>query len=81
MAENVLHSDPAAEIRRHLFYDTSHSPALTDLVGYDRAQDIVDFCFIANPYYPTPDMLADLQRNLPNLIKSYPSSNPLLSNI
>ena len=79
MAENVLHSDPAAEIRRHLFYDTSHSPALTDLVGYDRAQDIVDFCFIANPYYPTPDMLADLQRNLPNLIKSYPSSNPLLS--
>ncbi|MGH9560308.1 MAG: hypothetical protein ACRD3S_02540, partial [Terracidiphilus sp.] len=24
-------------------------------------------------------MLADMQRNLPNLIKSYPSSNPLLS--
>jgi threonine-phosphate decarboxylase len=72
-------ADSAAELRRHLFYETSHSPALADLVGYERAKDIVDFCFIANPYYPTPEMLADLQRNLPNLIKSYPSSNPLLS--
>jgi threonine-phosphate decarboxylase len=72
-------ADSPAELRRHLFYETSHSPALADLVGYERAKDIVDFCFIANPYYPTPEMLADLQRNLPNLIKSYPSSNPLLS--
>jgi threonine-phosphate decarboxylase len=72
-------ADSAAEIRRHLFYETSHSPALADLVGYERAKDIIDFCFIANPYYPTPEMLADMQRNLPNLIKSYPSSNPLLS--
>jgi threonine-phosphate decarboxylase len=72
-------ADSTAEIRRHLFYETSHSPALADLVGYERAKDIIDFCFIANPYYPTAAMLADLQRNLPNLIKSYPSSNPLLS--
>jgi histidinol-phosphate/aromatic aminotransferase/cobyric acid decarboxylase-like protein len=69
----------AAELRRHLFYETSHAPALADLVGYDKARDIVDFCFIANPYYPTPAMLEDLQRNLPNLIKSYPSSSPILS--
>jgi threonine-phosphate decarboxylase len=68
--------DSAAELRRHLFYETSHSPALADLVGYEKAKDIIDFCFIANPYYPTPEMLEDLQRNLPNLIKSYPSSNP-----
>ncbi len=65
--------------RKHLFYETSHSPALADLVGYEKAKDIVDFCFIANPYYPTAGMLEDLQRSLPNLIKSYPSSNPLTS--
>ena len=68
------------EIRRHLFYDTSHSPSLIDLVGYDNAKDIIDFCFIANPYYPTPDMLSQLQSMLPTLIKSYPSSIPDLSN-
>lgn len=70
---------PKFGLRQHLFYETSHSPALTDLVGYEEAQKIIDFCFIANPYYPTQAMLEDLQQNLPNLIKSYPSSNPLVS--
>src|SRR5579862_1090139 len=77
MANSAIGS--AAELKRHLFYETSHSPALADLVGYEQAKDIIDFCFIANPYYPTQDMLEDLQRNLPNLIKSYPSSSPLTS--
>ena len=75
----AIHANSAAELRRHLFYETSHSPALADLVGYENAKDIVDFCFIANPYYPTREMLEDLQQNLPNLIKSYPSSNPEMS--
>jgi threonine-phosphate decarboxylase len=70
-------SDP--DLKRHLFYETSHSPSVVDLVGYEKAGEITDFCFIANPYYPTPQMLRDLQENLPNLIKSYPSSNPLAS--
>jgi histidinol-phosphate/aromatic aminotransferase/cobyric acid decarboxylase-like protein len=63
-------------IRGDLFPDTSHSPSLAELVGYGRAAEIVDFCFIANPYYPTPEMLAALAESLPALIKSYPSSNP-----
>jgi histidinol-phosphate/aromatic aminotransferase/cobyric acid decarboxylase-like protein len=79
IVESAPRPESAAEVRRHLFYETSHSPALADLVGYQKAKEIVDFCFIANPYYPTPGMLEDLQRNLPNLIKSYPSSNPLMS--
>jgi threonine-phosphate decarboxylase len=69
----------AAQLKRHLFYQTSHSPALADLVGYEKAKEIIDFCFIANPYFPTPEMLQDLQKNLPSLIKSYPSSSPILS--
>ena len=79
MSSNTIQQSSAAELRRHLFYETSHSPALADLVGYQKARDIVDFCFIANPYYPTREMLEDLQKNLPNLIKSYPSSNPFMS--
>lgn len=67
------------ELKRHLFYETSHSPSLADLLGYEKAKGVIDFCFIANPYYPTPEMLRDLQENLPSLIKSYPSSNPLMS--
>ena len=78
-AAKTAGAESPAELRRHLFYETSHSPAIADLVGYEKAKDIIDFCFIANPYYPTREMLEDLQRNLPNLIKSYPSSNPLMS--
>ena len=40
------------EIKRHLFYETSHSPSLADIVGKDALSEVVDFCFIANPYYP-----------------------------
>ena len=79
MANIAIPAGSEAEIRRHLFYETSHSPAIADLVGYEKASEIIDFCFIANPYYPTQEMLDDLQRSLPNLIKSYPSSNPLMS--
>ncbi|MGQ0644295.1 MAG: aminotransferase class I/II-fold pyridoxal phosphate-dependent enzyme [Elusimicrobiota bacterium] len=66
-------------LRRHLFYETSHSPSLVDIVGYREAGRITDFCYIANPYYPTPAMLRDLKNRLPLLIKSYPSSQPGLS--
>ena len=69
----------STELRRHLFYETSHSPSLADLVGYEKAKDIIDFCFIANPYYPTAAMLQDLKDNFANLIKSYPSSSPAMS--
>jgi histidinol-phosphate/aromatic aminotransferase/cobyric acid decarboxylase-like protein len=61
------------------FPDTSHSPSLAELVGYERAAGIVDFCFIANPYYPTASMLEALQAALPSLVKCYPSSNPATS--
>ncbi len=76
---DAVSTDSSPELRKHLFYETSHSPALTELVGYEKAKDIVDFCFIANPYYPTAGMLEDLQASLPNVIKSYPSSNTLMS--
>jgi threonine-phosphate decarboxylase len=77
--ETLRSTATSTDPRKHLFYETSHSPSLADLVGYEKAKDIIDFCFIANPYYPTPEMLCDLQANFPNLIKSYPSSNPATS--
>src|SRR5258708_39338090 len=75
--ERVGTDTPSTESRKHLFYETSHSPSLADLVAYEKAKDIIDFCFIANPYYPTREMLDDLKDNFPNLIKSYPSSSPI----
>jgi len=77
--ERVRADSSPTELRKHLFYETSHSPSLADLVGYEKAKEIIDFCFIANPYYPTREMLEDLKENFPNLIKSYPSSSSISS--
>lgn len=66
------------QIDESLFEQTTHSPSLIDLVGYENAQRVIDFCFIANPYYPTPAMIEALAQALPRLIKHYPSSNPLV---
>jgi histidinol-phosphate/aromatic aminotransferase/cobyric acid decarboxylase-like protein len=66
------------QINEALFEETTHSPSLIDLVGYEHAREVVDFCFIANPYYPTQAMVDELARRLPELIRSYPSSNPMV---
>lgn len=67
------------KINRHLFYETSHSPSLVDIVGEEMLPEVTDFCFIANPYYPDKNLIKKIQERLPVLIKSYPSSNPRIS--
>ena len=67
------------QINEALFDETTHSPSLVDLVGFDAAKEVIDFCFIANPYYPTPAMIDELATQLPHLVKAYPSSNPRVS--
>lgn len=42
-------------------------------------EQVIDFCFIENPYYPDERLLKKLQAKLPVVIKSYPSSNPILA--
>ncbi|WP_299578266.1 histidinol-phosphate transaminase [uncultured Sunxiuqinia sp.] len=67
------------KINRQLFTETSHSPALIDMVGEEQLDQVIDFCFIANPYYPTDEMLDELKTKLNTIIKAYPSSNPKLA--
>ena len=62
-----------------LFEETSHSPALIDIVGEEMLEEVIDYCFIANPYYPTEEMLDELKSKLSSVIKAYPSSNPKLA--
>ncbi len=70
---------PRIKINRQLFEETSHSPALVDIVGEEQIDTVIDYCFIANPYYPTMDMLEQLKSKLSSIIKAYPSSNPRLA--
>lgn len=66
-------------VKKELFQETTHSPALVDIVGPELVKDVIDFCFIANPYYPTAEMMDDLLQKIPEIIKAYPSSNPRIA--
>lgn len=72
-----MYNKEKLKINRHLFYETSHSPSLVDIVGMERLDKVIDFCFIANPYYPDKKFIKDLQKQLPVIIKSYPSSKSI----
>lgn len=78
-AQNLTMFRKKIEINQHLFYETSHSPSLLDIVGEEMLDRVIDFCFIENPYYPGKKLLRKIKRKLPVVIKSYPSSNPLLA--
>lgn len=67
------------KIDLHLFCETKHSPSLTDIIGEELVNEVHDFCFIENPYYPNKSLFRKLQNKLPQLLKSYPSSNPKLA--
>ncbi|GGP70109.1 pyridoxal phosphate-dependent aminotransferase [Saccharothrix coeruleofusca] len=60
-----------------VFRQTAHSPSFFELsrrMG-DGARDLVDFCIPCNPYFPTPEMFAELADNLEAVLKFYPSDS------
>ncbi len=64
-----------------VFRQTAHSPSIFELsrkLG-DGARGLVDFCIPCNPYFPTPEMFADLARNLETVLKFYPSDSGVIA--
>ncbi|WP_212944640.1 aminotransferase class I/II-fold pyridoxal phosphate-dependent enzyme [Heyndrickxia oleronia] len=41
--------------------------------GYWRYPDLIDFCYLVNPFYPTPKLLDEIKANFERLICDYPS--------
>lgn len=41
--------------------------------GFWRYTDILDFCYLVNPYYPPQEMLEEIKNSMEVLIRSYPS--------
>ena len=41
--------------------------------GYWRFPQMLDFCYLVNPYYPSPKMVDEIQANFVPLLTSYPS--------
>ncbi|MBN1940394.1 MAG: aminotransferase class I/II-fold pyridoxal phosphate-dependent enzyme [Candidatus Aminicenantes bacterium] len=41
--------------------------------GYWRFPKLKDYCYLVNPYFPTPAMFAEMARSFPTLVANYPS--------
>jgi histidinol-phosphate/aromatic aminotransferase/cobyric acid decarboxylase-like protein/choline kinase len=41
--------------------------------GFWRFPQLIDFCYLVNPYYPPSAMMEELKASFENLIRSYPS--------
>jgi histidinol-phosphate/aromatic aminotransferase/cobyric acid decarboxylase-like protein len=59
-----------------LFRQGSHSPSFSTISrSMGGAKNVVDFCIPCNPYFPTPDVFAQLSEQLENILKYYPSDS------
>lgn len=45
--------------------------------GYWRFPALKDFCYLVNPYFPTPRMVHEMIRSFPQLLTSYPSGQKI----
>ena len=54
---------------------------LSSLYGGYWNQNVLDFCYMTNRYFPPQRMIEDMQARLPELIGNYPSTNWYLSSL
>jgi histidinol-phosphate/aromatic aminotransferase/cobyric acid decarboxylase-like protein/choline kinase len=63
IAETIFSATPAEHLRR---IQAAYG-------GYWRYPGMLDFCYLVNPYFPAPQMYAEMQACFSDLMASYPS--------
>jgi threonine-phosphate decarboxylase len=53
--------------------ERQHSPSVGQVAGEAGWGGVVDFCYLSNKFFPTPEILELLKAQLPHVIKTYPS--------
>lgn len=67
-----MSSDPALAI-----FDTRfHNPSIFSVRASANAQDVLDFCVPANPYFPPPALVERIKAGLTDTLKYYPDYAP-----
>lgn len=49
--------------------------------GYWRFEDLLDFCYLVNPFFPPQSLVDELNFNLLDLMQSYPSGSKIQSRL
>ena len=79
--------DDLADLRRAEGIFSLRAPtgiAVEDMHGFHGGYwryDLLDFHYPGNSYFPTPEMMATLQKDLPHLITHYPSAHHVIAGL
>jgi histidinol-phosphate/aromatic aminotransferase/cobyric acid decarboxylase-like protein/choline kinase len=63
IAETIFSGSPKEKLKR----------IQSNYGGYWRYPSMLDFCYLVNPYFPSPQMTAELKAYFSELVSSYPS--------
>ena len=55
--------------------ERQHSPSVVQ-VASSSSQEVVDFCYLSNKFFPTEEIIAELGRDLADVVRNYPSMQP-----
>jgi len=53
--------------------ERQHSPSVFQVAAAAGGRKVVDFCYLSNKFFPTPEILTQLAENLEEIVRNYPS--------
>jgi len=53
--------------------ERQHSPSVFQIAAASGHKRVVDFCYLSNKFFPTPEIVARLSENMEDIIRNYPS--------
>jgi threonine-phosphate decarboxylase len=56
--------------------ERQHSPSVFQVAAAAPGGRVVDFCYLSNKFFPTPEILAKLTEGFEDVVRNYPSMQP-----
>jgi threonine-phosphate decarboxylase len=53
--------------------ERQHSPSVFQVAAAAGHEQVVDFCYLSNKFFPTPDLITQLGERLEDIVRNYPS--------
>lgn len=53
--------------------ERQHSPSVFQVAEAAGGKKVVDFCYLSNKFFPTPEIIATLAENMEDVVRNYPS--------
>ena len=53
--------------------ERQHSPSVFQVAEAAGGRKVVDFCYLSNKFFPTPEIIGQLAENMEEIVRNYPS--------